>query len=134
MTGYAQVAISAYKRSEVNTYSDKRLILLKLFEGLLESIKKAAQALLSKNYEEKGKSIARAVAILGELAAALDRNQNEEWIDNLGALYFYAMNELTLANLENDLARLKNVERVLVPIYEAWQEAIQKSRQEEKED
>ncbi|OAG28579.1 flagellar export chaperone FliS [Thermodesulfatator autotrophicus] len=133
MTGYAQAAISAYKRIEVNTYSDKRLILLKLFEGLMDSIKKAARAILSQNYEEKGKNIARAVAILGELCAALDREQEAEWLTNLEALYFYAMQELTLANLENDLSHLKNAERALTPIYEAWQEAVKISRQQERE-
>ena len=130
MVRHAQAAISAYKHFETSTYTDKRLILLKLFSALLDSVNKAAKAILAKNYEEKGKNIARAIMILGELNAALDRRQENELITNLEALYFYAIEELCWANLKNDLSRLKNVERILKPLAEAWEEAVQKERQE----
>ncbi|MBA2849147.1 flagellar protein FliS [Thermosulfuriphilus ammonigenes] len=127
------MALATYKQVETTTFTDKGWILLKLYEGLLESVRMATKAILAGNMAEKGRHLTKAIAIVGELNAALDRNLQEELVANLEGLYLFIQQELTWANLKNEVSHLKNVEKVLNILYEAWKEAVKQERKAEKE-
>jgi flagellar protein FliS len=77
--------------------------------------------MLHKEIAAKGKSISKAIAIIGEgLNASLDRRVGGELAQNLSSLYDYMVRRLVDANLKNDVTILDEVERLLTELTEAW--------------
>jgi flagellar protein FliS len=70
----------------------------------------------------KGKSISKAIMIIGEgLRASLNIEAGGEIGQNLASLYDYMNNRLFLANLNNDPAMLDEVSKLLTELQGAWE-------------
>jgi len=120
----ATAAINAYNNvsieSIVNGADPHRLILM-LFQGALLEIANAKNGILRKETAAKGKSISRAIAIIGEgLNASLDKSAGGELAQNLSSLYDYMVMRLVAANLKNDITVLDEVAGLLAELTEAW--------------
>lgn len=120
----ATAAINAYNNvgieSSINGADPHQLISM-LFQGALLAIANAKNELLRKQTAAKGKSISRAIAIIGEgLHASLDKQVGGELAQNLSALYDYMVARLVAANLKNDVAALDEVTRLLTELKGAW--------------
>lgn len=77
---------------------------------------------------EKGAAISKVLDIVNNgLLAALDREQGGEVAENLASLYEYVNTLLLQANLQNDVARLEEAERLLESIGSAWREMGEQS-------
>ena len=119
-------AASAYRQvgvqSGLESASPHRLVQM-LFDGLLQNLNTAIGALQRGDIELKGQQIGRAVRILEEgLKGGLNREQGGELAANLGSLYDYCVQRLTLANLRNDTAPLEEVMALMSPVAKSWQE------------
>lgn len=119
-----KAAINAYTNvsleSSVNGADPHQLISM-LFQGALLAIANAKNEMLHKQTAAKGKSISRAIAIIGQgLNASLDKNVGGELAQNLSALYDYMVSRLVAANLKNDVAALDEVARLLTELKGAW--------------
>lgn len=115
---YQQVGV----QSVVDGASPHTLIQL-LFEALDASLNAAKGAMQRGEIEEKGRQIGKAVRILEEgLKASLNLQQGGEVAQNLASLYDYSINQITLANLRNDLALLEAAQSVIFPIAQGWRE------------
>lgn len=120
----ATAAINAYNK--VGTESavvgaDSHELISMLFSGALLAIADAKGEMARHEIAAKGKSISKAVAIIGEgLNASLDRNLGGELAQNLSVLYSYMVNRLFAANLDNDVAALDEVARLLTELADAW--------------
>ena len=69
----------------------------------------------------KGRSITKAIAIIGEgLHASLDMKAGGDLAQNLAALYSYMVRKLVEANLKNDTDALDEVKRLLTELQGAW--------------
>src|SRR5215470_4269067 len=121
MTMYNRAA-NVYRKVFVDSAPPSR-ILDELYAGLLQDCQDATRCILSMDRAGKGKHISRALAILGEIEAALDRKAAPELTQNLAALYSFARARLFAASVNMDARPLAEVERVLRPIREAFQEA-----------
>jgi len=117
-TGYA-----GYRNVMAHTTESKEEILLMLYEGALISLKMARRGIREKNPKLKGEKISKVLAILTELDCALDRENGGKLADNLGVLYRYLMERLTIANIKNDPETLKEAEQVLGELYEGFKDA-----------
>lgn len=120
----ATVAINAYKKvgveSKVNG-ADPHMLISMLFQGALLAIDNAKNEILRKDVAAKGKSISKAIAIIGEgLHASLDMRVGGELAQNLSSLYDYMVRRLVDANLKNDISVLDEVTRLLTEIAGAW--------------
>lgn len=117
-------AISAY--TKIGTESgvigaDPHMLISLLFKGALLAIANAKSEVLRKDTSAKGKSISKAIAIIGEgLNASLDKNAGGDLAQNLSSLYDYMTRRLVEANLKNDVAALDEVARLLTELTGAW--------------
>ena len=115
---YRQVGV----QSGLESASPHRLIQM-LIDGLLQNLNTAIGALQRGDIELKGQQIGRAVRILEEgLKGGLNREQGGELAANLGALYDYCVQRLTIANLRNDAAAVEEVVALMSPVAMSWQE------------
>ncbi|WP_310452396.1 flagellar export chaperone FliS [Sulfuritalea sp.] len=120
----ATAAIDSYnkvgKESAVNGADPHELIAM-LFQGALLAIADAKDEIARKETAAKGKSISKAIAIIGEgLNASLDLRVGGDLAQNLSALYSYMVSRLVAANLNNDIAVLDEVTRLLTELAGAW--------------
>jgi len=124
MFGSMKSGANAYAKVGVETgvlaASPHKLIVM-LFEGAMLAVSTAARQMEAGDIAAKGKSISKAIAIIENgLRASLDRKAGGEIAANLDALYEYMGNRLVMANLENQVAILEEVNGLLGELKGAW--------------
>ncbi|AMP39469.1 MULTISPECIES: flagellar export chaperone FliS [Ralstonia solanacearum species complex] len=122
----AHRAIGAYSQVGIETSvvdaNPHRLIAM-LFEGARSAINLALAAMQRGDVLAKVRAFDKAISIIGQgLQASLDRQRGGEIAEQLDALYDYMLRRLLVANATNDVAILEEVDRLLMPLQEAWAE------------
>jgi flagellar secretion chaperone FliS len=113
---YAQVSIDA----KVNSATPHQLILL-LFEGASSAITVAKLHIERGEIAQKGKLISQAIDIITNgLKASLNQEVGGKLAEQLAALYDYMARRLLSANIENNIAALDEVSKLLNEIHTAW--------------
>lgn len=93
-----------------------------LYQGALLAIANARNGILRKDLPAKAAGISKAFMIIdGGLNASLGKKVGGELVQNLSALYEYMGIRLTQANLNNDMAALDEVARLLNDLNGAWE-------------
>lgn len=118
-----------YKETQVGTAS-KEKILLMLYEGAIKFSKLCRKAMESNDMNEKGKYLGKTLDIVFELKNTLDFKVAPEIANQLDGLYNYMIEELTNANINNDVKLIDNVTNILTTLYAGWQEAVEKFQKE----
>jgi flagellar protein FliS len=115
---------NAYRTVSVETSvtgADPHQLVGLLYEALLQSVGKAKVAIEANDIAGKGQAIGRAVRLIEEgLKAALNDAQGGELAANLRGLYDYCIVRLSEANLHTDKSMLEEVEQLIRPVAEAW--------------
>ena len=115
---------SAYKQVHINTGVDSaspHKLVVMLFEGLTDAMAQARGAIRSRNIEQKGRAIGRAVGIVTEgLRGRLNLQEGGKLAADLDELYAYITIRLIHANLRNDETALDECSRLLEPVRLAW--------------
>jgi flagellar protein FliS len=103
------------------TVSQERL-LIALYERLLQDMDQAAQAIEHKRPADAHAKLVHAQQILEELHMAIDV---DAWPEGrrLVSLYLYVHEQLVLANLRKDAARVRECRELIEPLAETWREA-----------
>ena len=92
-----------------------------LFEEFLASCARARGAIRSRDVQEKGRAIGRAVRIVEEgLRGGLNMKDGGDLARVLQDLYGYVSLRLTQANLNSDEAGIAECMSLVQPIHEAW--------------
>ena len=120
-----QPALNTYNKVYVDTTTNKVKMLLDLYEGAIRFVGFAERVLEARNIAKKGEYISRAIAIIGELDNALDRNAGGEIVRNLSSLYEYMIRRLTEANRGNNGHALREVKGLLENLLDTWKQAAQ---------
>lgn len=120
----ARRAIGAYAQVGIETSvvdaNPHRLIAM-LFEGARAAINLASSAMQRGDVLAKVRAIDKAISIIGQgLQASLDHQRGGEIAVQLNNLYDYMLRRLLLANANNDLTILAEVDALLVPLQDAW--------------
>ncbi|WP_375057616.1 flagellar export chaperone FliS [Zobellella sp. DQSA1] len=115
LKAYKSVAVDSQK----NVATPHKMVQM-LLAGVLERLAKAKMAIEQGNTPQRGELLGRAIDILNELQAALDKDAGGEIAVNLDNLYDFCVHELLLANAEADAQRIDNVARIIRDIKEAW--------------
>lgn len=119
-------AANAYQRINVETSMhtiDQHQLVSLLLQGAISAIATARGALARGDVLLKCNSVAKAIRIIDEgLNTALDREEGGELAVNLGQLYDYCLRRLILGNARNDDAMLLEVQRLIEPIAQGWNE------------
>jgi flagellar protein FliS len=124
MNSFAQNALSAYQTNKNSSisYDNPHELILRLMNGAIERIAQAKGAIQQKNIKDKGETISKAIAIVGGLSACLDHSHNSDLSKNLESLYDYMGVQLLNANVQNDIAKLDEVSRLLREIKSGWEQ------------
>ncbi|MBT0722899.1 flagellar export chaperone FliS [Rosenbergiella sp. S61] len=117
---YAQVGLE----SAVLSASQHQLTTL-LFEGVLNALSRATILMENDDIINKGNMIAKAVSIIDTgLIQAIEPYAEEPLAGQLLSLFHYVVQQLMLANLHNDRAKLGHCHELLKTIADAWQQAL----------
>ena len=111
--------ISAYQQHNVTTQSSGHLIVM-LYDGAINFLTQAVEALEAKDYARKGQLIGRAVDIINELNVCLDFESSQEICNNLRSLYLFMTRHLHQANVKCDPRMIRDVIGLLKELNEAW--------------
>ncbi|MGQ9513090.1 flagellar export chaperone FliS [Thermodesulfitimonas sp.] len=101
---------------------DKGQLLLMLYDGAIDFLARAGEALESGDYEEANRFIIRAQSIITELKSAL--NMQYEVAESLAKLYDYFHRRLLEVNEKREKAPLIEVLGYLRELREAWATAV----------
>ena len=122
-------AISAYQRVGVETgieSADPHKLILMLFEGAQEALAKARIHMQHNEIAEKGQMISKAIMIIDHgLKASLDMNVGGDLAIKLQALYDYMTHRLLVANIQNNIEIVNEVNKLLSELHGAWKEIRQ---------
>jgi flagellar protein FliS len=115
-----------YRQTEVSTANRGRLVVL-LYEGAINFLKKAREGIQEGNIEAKCNNINRAQNIIQELNNSLKMDAGGEIAGNLRSLYFFMERHLVMAKIEKDGAKkMDEVIFMLSSLCEAWVEISKK--------
>jgi flagellar protein FliS len=123
-----QTGCNAYRQSAGNTLEDRRVVLLKLYDGILKFLAQARRGILEGSPKIRGENISKIMAIVTELECALDHEKGGEIAANLSSLYQYITNRLTEASIKNDVEALDHVKEIISMLKDAFETAIQEQK------
>ena len=118
MTGTPQ---DAYLESQILS-TDPLDLVRSLYRGAIDAVRRARAHLAGGRIAERSHEICRALAILGELLAALDHEKGGDLSRRLAALYDYMQFRLSEANFRQKPEPLAEVEGLLGTLLEAWEQ------------
>ncbi len=124
-------AYEQYRQMQIQTAKPEQLLLM-LYDGAINFLKKARIAIEEKKIEEAHTSLIRAQDILTELMSSLNMDVGEIAM-NLFRLYEYMHHRLVEANVNKDVKPVDEVLGLLQGLREAWEEAIKKLKEEKKD-
>jgi len=122
-------ATDSYRRVAVTT-ADPMEVLVALYDGLLRHLHGAQIAMEGADAERVGQTLFKALAILSELDASIDRAADPKFSNQLAAIYAWAQHELVQANMQRDPDRIAQVIPLIKDLRDAWADAAAKLRVE----
>lgn len=120
-----QNAYSAYQKTNVNTASQGRLVVL-LYEGAIKQLTTALTFIDEEgkikpgDIEKFGICIQKAQAIITELEVSLDMEKGGDIAKNLMSLYVFFNEELVHASISRNTEKINSVLRMLKELAESW--------------
>ena len=117
--------IQSYRKTNVITSDPKKLVLM-CYEGAIDNLKVAKQGIMKKEYEEKGKALAKAQDIINELMNSLDFERGGAIATNLDSLYGYMIRRIIHASIADDINAIEEVIGMLSELKSAWEEIFYK--------
>ena len=115
--------LHAYRENQITT-TDPATVLLMLYQGAIDSLNRAQEHISAGTMAEKGMHILRANDIINQFIASLDHDVGGELAQNLDALYRYMLDQILLANVNNDSRSLDTVISLLTTLKSGWEEAV----------
>ena len=115
-----------YRQTTVTTAGRGRLVVL-LYEGAINFLKKAREGIQEDNIEKKCNNINHVQDIIQELNNSLKMDEGREIAGNLRSLYFFMERHLVRAKIERDgIKKMDEVIAMLSSLCEAWVEILRK--------
>ena len=112
----------AYEEGSVASEHPLRLVVA-LYEGALGAVQNAGRCLESGDIAGRSKAVNKALRILTELLVSLDDEKGGEISLSLKRLYGYMQTRLLEAHVRQSIAPLREVEKLLATLTEAWRGA-----------
>ena len=122
------MVIASYKKTVIET-TDRVQIVLMLYDGALNHLKRAKLKISRGDNISKGHHFSKATSIVGELSNVLDMENGGDISVNLRRLYDFVLQRLLYANMHNDIKALEEAEGVLNTIRSGWKEMMDGMKQ-----
>jgi flagellar protein FliS len=120
---YSQSKVSAYrsvKAHGIAATADPHSMVLALFDATLGRLATAVACIERGDAARKASLLHSSVILLAELRGSLNLQQGGSLAQNLSDLYEYMARRLVHANLNSDVAAVKEVSGLLKEIRDAW--------------
>lgn len=121
--------MNQYQQNQVSTASPEQILLM-LYDGAIRFTRQAISGIEENKPEQKLSGVSKTMAIIAEFSNSLNHEIGGRIAEDLDGLYHFMMQELTSANLKNDIEKLKVVEKLLVELRQTWGEAVDIKRKE----
>jgi flagellar protein FliS len=95
-----------------------------LYEGCVRCCKAAQEQIRAGETVAKGRSISKAITLVGELRRMIDHSIAPELCDSLERVYAFTHEQLSLANINKDADLITPVVRILGNLADAWSTAV----------
>jgi flagellar protein FliS len=118
---YGSAAHNVYAQNNIGIESPAKLIEM-LYEGTLRFNAQAKKAIRDEDIEKRVYWINRSTAIITELIAILDMDQEGDISEYLEGLYNYEIQLLSEACAENSIEKIDEVSNVFKELLSAWRE------------
>lgn len=115
LQSYRKVSVE----SGISVASPHKIIQM-LFAGALERLAQARCAIEQKDLAKKGEAIGKAISIVSGLNGSLNMEVEGEVANNLNALYDFMLQQMSAANMNNDVNAIDDVMGILKVIKEGW--------------
>ena len=119
---YGNTAHNIYAQNDIGIESPAKLVEM-LYEGILRFNAQAKKAIKDGDIEKRVYWMNRSVAIITELIATLDMEQEGTISQYLEGLYNYQIQLITDAGFENSTEKLDECSNVFKVLLEAWRES-----------
>ncbi|MGI5817241.1 MAG: flagellar export chaperone FliS [Armatimonadota bacterium] len=126
----SKYAPEAYQEMQV-LGSDPRQLVVLLCQALVRYLMRADDAIRRRDWETKSAALCRAQQIFSELICSLDEEIGGELAEQLRALYVHLQRQLVDVDLQDDLDRLAYVSEMAARLVNAWEEALERCREQE---
>lgn len=123
----AAAGYATYRNNQFEGMDPKRLILM-LYEGAVKHLRLAREGLDSGNTQKRGENISRAIAIITELNACLDKKVDDESILFLSSLYVAILVELPKVAITKDGTIIDRAIRYISMLKEVWENEVMKNK------
>ncbi len=118
-----------YQQNQVNTASPEQILLM-LYDGAIRFTREAISGVEENKPKLRIHGVSKAMAIVTEFSNTLNHDIGGKIAEDLHELYAFMIRELTSANINNDVEKLKVVEKLLMDLRQTWGEAVVISKQE----
>ena len=125
-----KAACGTYQKNELANLNPGQIV-ARLYQALEQSLKSSCNTLTAGEAGPQGEQLGRALAIIGELQAALNMEEGGEIAANLNDLYSFLTVEISQANISRDATRLNNAIKTVAPLTEAWVELASRPKKVE---
>ena len=118
--------LNRYKQTSITTAGRGQIVIM-LYEGCIKFLRKASDAIVSKNIADKGLYIGKAQDIINELNNSLNHDVGGDLSKELERLYNYMFEQTTAANINNDTKPIDTTIKLLETLLDGWRVAIAQS-------
>jgi flagellar secretion chaperone FliS len=112
-------AAATYQQVQITSRSPIELVVM-LYDGAIDSLGLAREAMHRRDLSAKRDHMARALAIIGQLQSTLDMEAGGEIAGNLDHLYIYLTGRMVEASARLNPAPLEEAVRLLATLREGW--------------
>jgi len=115
--------LNAYRKTSVTT-ATKEQVLIMLYEGAINHLKRASEACQKNDLAAKGTAVGKAHDIINELSNTLNFELGGDIAHNLENLYMFMVGEIIQGNIKNDHTKFDQVRKLLENLLEGWKGAV----------
>ena len=119
--------LNQYQQNQVSTASPEQILLM-LYDGAIRFTRQAIMGVEENKPDQRRVGISKSMAIIAEFSNSLNHEIGGQIAEDLDSLYDFMMRELTSANLNNDVEKLRVVETLLKDLRQTWGEAVEINR------
>lgn len=114
----------AYATNKFEGMSPERIVLA-LYDGALTAMDLARAAIADDDQKVSGEQLSKAMAIIGELQASLDKERGGEISERLDSLYAYVIRGLLDANVKKDTGLIEEMHGHIMVVRDGWAEMVE---------
>ena len=121
--------VNTYKKMAVQTATPGQILIM-LYEGAIQNLRKAIACVETKDMQGKGKYIVKTHDIINELINSLNFDIGGDVARDLERLYNFMVQQLLKANIENKKEHLETVKKLMEDLLSSWRVAVDQAQRE----